>query len=168
MKKILLLLASAGLLVLLMIYVSWEKNSGIKLRIDNSSYMEDISITQKNDGVLKWVLNASRAVFLNKNDVQLIDLKVLFPEKGLTLTSDGGTYNMENRDFTVAGHIKASTKDYDIAATTLFWDSAKNELFSDKKVAIVGKRFVIEGNNLDATADKATMTHDVKAVFHDN
>lgn len=166
MKRILFLCAILALFSVLAIYLNQEKFIDTKLRLGDNSYMDDVSITQKKEGVVKWIVNTQKAVFLNSNDVKLADLKIVFPEKDLTLTSDGGLYDIENRNLTIEGNIKASTKDYDIVANTLFWDSSKNEILSDEKVQIVGKKFFVEGDKLTATTNKARLDKNVKAVFN--
>lgn len=154
------------------------------LQVGMDSYMNDISFLQKRDGEIKWQLKAKSAVFLDShsptadsrqqhlgtrlgdNDVKLFDLKMTFPEKNLVLTSDHGIYDIESRNLMIKGNIKASAPDYDILAATLFWDSSKEEIFSKERVRIVGRNFIIEGDGLTATTDKARLNHNVKAVFH--
>ncbi len=137
-----------------------------KVHLDSNSYMDNVSITQKKGGIAKWLLNSNKAVFLTDNDVKLISLQIVFPEKGLTLTSNTGMYDIEKRNLKIDDNIKASTKDYDIVATTLFWDASKNELLSDKQVRIIGKKYYIEGDNLTATTDNAKLNNNVKAIFY--
>lgn len=166
MKKLLFVCASLFLLTILIVYLNQEKDAKIKLRLGDNSHMDDVSITQKKAGLVKWILNAEKAVFLTSNDVKLDNLKIIFPEKELTLTSNGGMYDIENRNLKIDGNINAFTKDYEIVASTLFWDSSKNEILSDERVQIVGKKFFAEGDNLTATTDKATLNKNVKAVFY--
>jgi lipopolysaccharide assembly outer membrane protein LptD (OstA) len=129
--------------------------------------MEDVGIIHRKDGDVKWTLKAKEAVFVNKTEVNLSDLSIRFPEKELILTARNGTYGLENQNLTISGDLKAVTKDYDIVATSVFWDASKNQLFSDKKVSLVGSTFFVEGDSLIATSDKATLTKNVKAVFYD-
>lgn len=166
MKKLLFVCASFFLLAVLIVYLNQEKDAKIKLGPGDSSYMDEVSITQKKAGLVKWRLNAEKAVFLTSNYVKLDNLKIIFPEKELTLTSNSGMYDIENRNLKIDGNINAFTKDYEIVASTLFWDSSKNEILSDEKVKIVGKKFFAEGDNLTATTDKATLNKNVKAVFY--
>lgn len=166
MKKMLFVAVSLFLLSVLAVYLNQEKDARVKLRLGDNSYMDDVSITQKKEGIVKWILRAEKAVFVTNNDVKLDSLKIIFPEKELTLTSNGGMYDIDNRNLKIDGNINASTKDYEIVANTLFWDSSKNEILSDEKVQIVGKKFFAEGDNLTATTDKATLNKNVKAVFY--
>lgn len=166
MKKLLFIISSLFLLTVLIVYLNQEKDERLKLRLGDDSYMEGVSITQRKEGLVKWILNAEKAVFVTDNDVKLDRLKVIFPEKELTLTSTEGLYDIEKRNLKLDGNINAFTKDYEIVATTLFWDSSKNEIISDEKVRIMGKKFFAEGDTLTATADKATLNKNVRAVFY--
>ncbi|MBI3592427.1 MAG: LPS export ABC transporter periplasmic protein LptC [Nitrospirae bacterium] len=168
MKKTLFLFASVCLFIVLVIYSGREGDMKTRVSFGSNSYMDDISITQKKEGITKWILKSKKAIFMTDNNVRLDVLKIIFPEKELTLTSDSGMYDIEKSNLKIEGNIKASTKDYDIVATTLFWDSSKNEVFSDKKVQIIGKRFFVEGDDLTSTTDKATLNKNVKAIFYGN
>jgi len=95
---------------------------------------------RKKEGATSFTLNAQKAVFMTARNVQLTVLKIFFPAKDLILTSESGTYNTETKDLNIEGNIKAATKDYDILTKKLRWDATKNELFSDDKVTIVGKK----------------------------
>lgn len=165
MRKLLFLLATFFFLGVTGFYLSQDFSMKPKISLGDQSYMDEISITQKKDGAVKWALNAKRAEFLNNSDVKLAGLKISFPEKGLVLTSEGGLYNIEDKNLEISGHINASTKDYEIVAARLYWDATKNELLSDDKVKIVGRKFALEGEGLVATKDKAKLNSNVKAVF---
>ena len=165
MKKILFVFASVFLFYVLAIYLNQEKDPRVRIGMGHNSYMDDVTIAQKKEGVVRWIINAKRALFLTETDISLKDLKIVFPEKELTLTSEGGLYDVRDRTLKIDGNIKASTKDYDITARSLFWDPATNEITSDARVQIKGKRFFVEGDTLAATSDKARLTNNVRAVF---
>lgn len=166
MKKLLFLVAFICFFAALAIYSNREGDVKTRVSLSGNSYMDNVSITQKKDGMVKWLLSSQKAIFLNDNDVKLVALKITFPEKELTLTSDSGLYDIEKRNLKIESNIKASTKDYDIVASTLFWDASRNELLSDQKVRIIGKRFHVEGDNLTATTDAAKLNTNVKATFY--
>lgn len=168
MKKVLFLLSGVGLLAILTLYFFQDSDVKGRLRLGDNSYMEDVSIVQKKEGATSFTLNAQKAVFMTAQDVQLTVLKIFFPAKDLILTSESGIYNTETKDLKIEGNIKAATKDYDILTKKLRWDATKNELFSDDKVTIVGKskNFHIEGEDLTAAGDIATLHKNVKAVFN--
>jgi len=168
MKKVLFLLSGVGLLAILTIYFFQDSDVKPRLRLGDNSYMEDVGIVQKKEGATSFTLSAQKAVFVTAQDVQLTALKIFFPAKNLTLTSGSGIYNTETKDLKIEGNIKAATKEYDILTEKLRWDASKNELFSDNKVTIVGKskKFYVEGEDLTATGDTATLHKNVKAVFN--
>lgn len=166
MKRLSFVTAALVLLSVLVFYLSQDKDTKVKLRLEDNSYMDDVRITQKKEGAVKWVLDAKKAVFLTANDIKLHSMKIFFPEKELVLTSKSGLYDVDNKSLKIEDNIKASTKDYDIVATTLFWDSSRNELLSDEKVQITGKKFFAVGDTMTATTDKAILNKNVKAVFH--
>ena len=165
MKKILFVAASVFLFYVLAILFNQEKDLKVRVGLGDNSYMDEVTITQKKEGVINWIIDARKALFLSETDISLNDLKIVFPEKELTLTSEGGLYDVRGRTLKMDGNIRASAKDYDIIARSLFWDSSTNEITSDSRVQIRGKRFFVEGDRLTATSDKAKLTNNVKAVF---
>lgn len=166
MKRILFLFVFICFFAVIILFSEREGDFKPKVNLSDNSYMDGVGIVQRKQGVVKWTLGSKKAIFLNENDVKLVGLTITFPEKGLTLNSDGGMYDIEKRNLKIDGHISAATKDYDIVTPTLFWDASKNELTSDQKVHIIGKRFYVEGDDLNATNDKATLNKNVKAIFY--
>ncbi|MCE5313207.1 MAG: LPS export ABC transporter periplasmic protein LptC [Nitrospiraceae bacterium] len=166
MKKIMFVALSAFLIGMFTFYFNYEKDMKAGVKMSEYSYMDDVSIVQRKAGVHKWTLNSKKAVFVNENDVDLEKVTIDFPEKGLVLNSDTGSYHMGTKSFTVQGNIKASTNDYDIVADKLTWNAETQQLTSDTKVNIVGKRFSVIGDRLEAVTDKAKLLNNVKAVFH--
>lgn len=148
------------------IITSLDRSTGGHLKLGSSSFMEDVSIVYKDNGAVKWQLHAGRADFVGKSDIDLKNITISLPERGLTLTSGGGTYNMETRDFSIAGDINAISKDYEIRASSLRWDASRNNLVSDKRVSISGRHFTIEGQGLTASPETAKLKENVRAVFH--
>jgi lipopolysaccharide assembly outer membrane protein LptD (OstA) len=166
MKRWLPIGTSLVIFTLLLIFFNQEKDYDMTLRIGENSFIDNVNIVQKKDGVVKLALIAEKAIFINDYDVELNKLSIEFPEKGLTLTANNGIYNIEKRNLKISGNISAYTKDYQIIADTVLWDSAKNEIVSDKKIKIIGKKFFAEGDSIEATADKATLRNNVKAIFY--
>jgi LPS export ABC transporter protein LptC len=166
MKRILFLFVFICFFIVIAWFSDREGDFKPKVDLTDNAYMDGVSIIQRKAGVVKWTLGSKKAIFLDGNDVKLIALNITFPEKGLTLNSDGGTYDIEKRNLKIDGHITASTKDYDIVAPTLFWDASRSELSSDQKVQIIGKRFYVEGDDLNAKNDRAILNKNVKAIFY--
>jgi len=166
MKKVLLLFSAVGLLAIVTLFFFQDSDLKGRFRLGDNSYMEDVSIVQKKGGATSFVVNAQKAIFVNASDVQLTALNMFFPEKAMTVTADSGSYNTETKDLKIEGNIKAKTKDYDIVTKKLHWDAVKGLLVTDDKVTILGSRFYVEGDDLTATNDSATLHKNVKAVFN--
>ncbi|MCL0084635.1 LPS export ABC transporter periplasmic protein LptC [Thermodesulfovibrionales bacterium] len=162
-----LLIVFLSLLVVFVFYLNHERDTRVNFQLEGKSHIYGVNITQKKRGATNWMLNAEKALFLSDVDIELSKLKMTFPEKGLVLTSDSGIYNVKSRNLEIIGNIIASTESYDILATTLFWDSSENKLFSDYKIQIVGRGFFITGDSLAATTDKMKLRKNVRAVFYE-
>ena len=166
MKRVWFSVVAVVLFGIIAFFVNHDRDFRTKLVVGDQSYMEDVRMMQRRDGVAKWTLTAKKATFVTEHDIQLSELGITFPEKKLVLNSEGGLYNTETRNLRIDGSIKATTGTYDILASSLFWDGKKNELTSDRKVQIVGKQFVVEGDDLVATTDGAKLQKNVRAVFN--
>ncbi len=148
------------------IYISQDYDIKKTLKLYDNSYMDDIKIRHKKDGRDQWMLSAKKAAFMDSHEISLNDLKIIFPDRDLTLTSSYGIYNNKNRNLELKGDIEASTDKYNIKAKRFLWDSSKKELFSDQRVQIIGKGFFVEGDIFTATEGKARLDKNVKAVFN--
>lgn len=166
MRKVLFLLAAFLLFAVSVVFFNQNTNMQVKITPDDKSFMDNVRIAHRKSGVFKWSLNAQKAVFVTGSNISLEGVEMYSPEKGLKLVSDTGFYDMDNKNFKIAGNIKAAGKNYDIIASALVWDSAKNELVSDDKVKIIGKKFYVEGDMLEARDDKAKLNRNVRAVFN--
>jgi hypothetical protein len=166
MKKLFFLLVAGLLLGIVAFYMNQEREPQIKVVVAERSEMDDLTIVNHQDGAIKWSLLAKKAVYLTDKDVQLRDLTITFPEKEFSMKSEEGFYNTESRNFRIDTPVTATAKSYDIQAKSMFWDGSKNQLVAHDRVYIVGRGFTIEGDNLVATADKATLQKNVRAVFH--
>jgi LPS export ABC transporter protein LptC len=166
MKRWLPIGASLVILALFLIFLNQEKDYDIKSAISENAFMDNVSIIQRKEGAIKLALSAEKAIFVTNHDIELNKLSMEFPEKGLILNANSGIYNIETKNLKIDGTINARTKDYQVIADTILWDSTKNEIVSNKKIKIIGKKFFAEGDSLEATADRATLKRNVKAIFH--
>ena len=160
-------LAAIGVVAATSFFYFQDSDYKPKFKLSDNSYMENVVIIQKKAGELRLEVKAEKAIFETETDVKLIALNAYYPEKALTLTSETGHYNTDSRNLVIEGNIKAQTKGFDIVTNKLYWDGAKAELLSENKVVIVGKNkgIYIEGDKLTAHENKATLRHNVKAIF---
>lgn len=167
MRKALIVLIGIGLLTLLTVYFIHDSDYKPSFRLSENSYMEKVRIIQKKAGETRIVVNADQAIFETETDIKLIALNVYFPEKKLTLTSKTGNYHTTTKNVEIEGDIKANSQGYDIQTERLNYDASKGELLTEDKVVIIGKSrgFYMEGDELTARGDKATLHKNVKAIF---
>lgn len=147
-------------------YYNNERDVRPKIVVAEQSAMDDLEIVNRQDGEVKWTLLAKKAVYLNDKEVRLRDLTITFPGKNFSMKAEEGLYNTESRNFRIDTPITANAKNYDITAKSMAWDGAKNQLIANDRVFIMGQSFTIEGDNLVATASRATLQKNVRAVFH--
>lgn len=166
MKWVWLLLAGGILFGIVGYFFNQERDIRPKVVVAERSEMDDLSIVNRQDGEIKWTLLAKKAVYITEKDVQLRDLTITFPGKDFSMKADEGFYNTESRNFRIDTPITATAKSYDIQAKSMSWDGAQNRLVAPDRVFIVGKGFTIEGDDLVATASRAQLQKNVKAVFH--
>lgn len=131
-----------------------------------ASVMEDVVIEQKKAGQVKWRLSAKKAYHMSNDDVRLSDVSISMPEKNLVIKTDEALYSLSKRDFSVPGEVKVYSKDYDIVGSKLHWDASRSLLTAERDIKIVGQSFILEGDDLNATTDRATLNKNVRATFY--
>ena len=114
-----------------------------------------------------WTLNASRADIIEGSDrVKLNDVVLWVENKDMTIYSPEGFYNMESRDLTLNGKIKAVTKGYTIITESVEWNQSKGEIKTKEAVKIESKKFNVEGVGMEADSEqKVRILKNVKATF---
>lgn len=168
MKKVLLI----GLSVLffsslfLMLRSGREMVGDIRTRTD--SFLEDIRIVQKKDGVTTWTLTASKADFREgEQRAQLSDIELRIEKNGMILHADRGVYDLSGQSFSTDETVKASGKDISLSADSLDYEVASGKIRTEGKIRVEGKGFSVEGTGMQADSEqKVNILNDVKATFH--
>jgi LPS export ABC transporter protein LptC len=114
-----------------------------------------------------WTLNASRADIIEGSDrIKLSDVVLWVENKDMTIYSPEGFYNMESRDLTLDGKIKAVSKGYTIITESVEWNQSKGEIKTKEAVKIESKKFNVEGVGMEADSEqKVRILKNVKATF---
>lgn len=133
-----------------------------------NSFIEDIKILQKKNGMTVWTLTASRADFAGGEDkAELTDINMVMHKNGVALQVDKGIYNLSDRSFTTDSIVKAESKNYKIIADSIDYEVTSGEIGTDGMVKLEGKGFRVEGKGMKADAEqKVSILNDVKATFH--
>ncbi|OGW56908.1 MAG: LPS export ABC transporter periplasmic protein LptC [Nitrospirae bacterium RBG_16_43_8] len=167
MKKKVLLLIS--LLLLSLVFLFFGNNKGLKksLPFKGGSFIEGLKIIHKKNGTSMWTLNASRADIIEGSDrVKLNDVVLTIENKEMTIYSPEGFYNMESRDLTLNGKIKAVSKGYTITTESVEWNQSRGEIVTKEAVKIESKKFNVEGVGMEADSEqKVRILKNVKATF---
>lgn len=166
-NKILLILS---LLLLSFVFLFFGNNKGLEkdLLLKGGSFIEGLKIIHKKNGTSMWTLNASRADIIEGSDrVKLNDVVLMVENKDMTIYSPEGFYNMESRDLTLNGKIKAVSKEYTIITESVEWNQSKGEIKTKEDVKIESKKFNVEGSGMEADSEqKVRILKNVKATFY--
>jgi LPS export ABC transporter protein LptC len=143
------------------------KESPVDLRVTGSSFLEDIRILQKKNGMTVWTLTAEKADFPEGEDkAELHAISLALPENNLMLHADKGTYSFSEESFTTDTLVEARAENYRITADSLNLDVSSGNIQTEGRVRLEGKRFSVEGQGMQAGKEKKVrIFNDVKAIF---
>jgi len=166
-RKSLLVLSLLSLLALFLL-LGYNRELDKALLLKGGSFIEGLKIIHKKNGISMWTLNASRADIIEGSDrVKLNDVVLRVENKEMTIYSPEGFYNMESRDLTLDGKIKAVAKGYTIITESVEWNQSKGEIKTKEAVKIESKKFNVEGVGMEADSEqKVRILKNVKATFY--
>jgi LPS export ABC transporter protein LptC len=166
-RKSLLVLSLLSLLALFLLLGN-NREQDKSLLLKGGSFIEGLKIIHKKNGTSMWTLNASRADIIEGSDrVKLNDIVLTVENKDMTIYSPEGFYNIESRDLTLNGKIKAVSKGYTIITESVEWNQSKGEIKTKEAVKIESKKFNVEGSGMEADSEqKVRILKDVKATFY--
>jgi len=166
-----------GVLILIiaisaLIFISYYKEQGVVIiqPTYQTSSMQDLHLTHRENDKIKWELTAREAVFPSgKKEIilKILGLKInQSPE--IYVTSSNGTYETEKGDIVLNESVEMNIKDSKFTTNTLKWDSTRELLTSDDNVKFSGSDFLIEGTGLSAKVkqQKIKILKNVKATFY--
>ncbi|MFZ3122838.1 MAG: LPS export ABC transporter periplasmic protein LptC [Thermodesulfovibrionales bacterium] len=166
-RKSLLVLSLLSLLALFLLLGN-NRELEKDLLLKGGSFLEGLKIVHKKNGTSMWTLNASRADIIEGSDrVKLNDVVLRVENKEMTIYSPEGFYNMESRDLTLNGKIRAVSKGYTIITESVEWNQSKGEIKTKEAVKIESKKFNVEGVGMEADSEqKVRILKNVKATFY--
>lgn len=132
-----------------------------------SSFMEDVTVVNRDSGKHRWTLNAEKVqIPPDGKSSRLSSVTIDLPEHGMQVESDSGLYDLGNSNLTLTGNIRARTDDYLIRTDSMHLESSTGELSSPGLVVLEGRNFSIQGEGFTANSDKkVTFKNNVKATF---
>jgi len=169
MKNKVLLIAALLLISLALLFFMGNKRELDKtMLLKGNSFIEGLKIIHKKNGTSMWTLKASRADIAEGSErVKLKDIVLLVENRDMTIYSPEGFYNLESKDLTLNGKIKAVSKGYTIITESVEWNQSKGEVKTNENVRIESKKFNVEGSGLEADSEqKVRILKNVKATFY--
>lgn len=166
MKRALFIFAFTAAVVTFATLTPGKKN-GMTPSAKAESYMENVSATSKRGSEHLWSLSAKRAVF--SEDSKLADMQsvtLFIPREGMTVEAESGTYNIDSRELSLVGGVKAKTEDFVIETSAINVLTDSEEIRSEEKVRLQCSEFTIEGVGLRAGGEgRIRLLKDVNATF---
>ena len=169
MRKRIVFLALILLSSALFLYLRSEKAARLDVQFKGDSFFEGLKIVNNKNGTTAWVLTAKRAdLSKDGREALLNDVEMNMASRGITVYAEKGRYNMETKQVSVEGVIKAHNKNYEITTSQATIDSDKGSIETSEDVRIEGKKFNLEGTGMKAENNEQTVRilNNVKATFN--
>ena len=135
--------------------------------------MDNLTITLSTNGHLEWTINAERA-FTGKTDreIGMIKVDALYTGKGkepITITSNRGTYLMDDRHLILIDNVVVSKPDSkeELYTDLLHYYDATKMVISPVDVDIKGENFNLQAGRMDydLSSDAYDFNDRVKVEF---
>ncbi len=167
-KKLLFLVLIVAALTFFVLIRS-EKGSKLDVQVKGNSFFEGLKIINKKNGVTDWVLWAKRADMTKDGKEALLSgVEMKLESRGMTVTADKGVYDMETRQVSVEGVLRASNNNYVLTTSQARIDGSKGNFATAGDVIIEGRKFELKGRGMQAenNQQKVRILKDVKATFN--
>jgi LPS export ABC transporter protein LptC len=131
--------------------------------------MQEIRLTEIQDGVKKWILTANNADYLKDKDriyINKVWVEIFGQDNdNIIITGDSGFIGVKSRDLTLEGDVHAKKADYEFTSDFVHYDPTTRILSAPGPVKVQGPRLYVEGtgmtidlrqNKLDLAQHKVT------------
>ncbi|MGQ9920702.1 MAG: LPS export ABC transporter periplasmic protein LptC [Desulfobacca sp.] len=129
--------------------------------------MQEILLTEIQEGDKKWVLRAANADFVREKDrivLSRVWVEIFGLEGGsLIITGDTGSIGIKSRDLTLTGNVQATGPDYTFASAEVHYHPQTRILSAPGPITLESPHLSVEGRNL--TVD--LKTHKLELAQHD-
>lgn len=161
------LLAAAIAAVLFLPLLRFKKGDSLPPASAAGSFLEDVQVVHREEGREVWsLLSAKTTISSDGSTAGMREVTVRLPGRGLTVTAEKGSFNLESSDLSLEGNVTASTEDFTVSTARVMLASATGELATDDVVVIKGTGFTIKGKGLRAYDDKVRLLEDVRAELY--
>ena len=161
---------SAILAVGILILITYN-DSTVKIRPSyQTSSMQNLHLTHKESGNIKWELSAVKAILPTGNKQVLLESLALKVNRtpAIFLTGGSGVYEIEDGHVTLNDKVEVTIKDAKFVTDSANYDT-KNELITtNDDIKFSGNNFLISGTGLAAKVkqQQVRIIKNVKATFY--
>lgn len=168
MKKVFLTVLSVLLFGIFFVMLIKGREVNGNLNIKGKSFLEDIRITHKENGVTLWNLTANKAEFIEGEDkAELKNISMAIQKNDVIIVADRGIYNFSEQSFTTDGVVKAESKDYKITADSIDYEISSGRIKTNGRIILKTRGFNVQGVGMRTdTGEKVSILKDVKAIFN--
>jgi LPS export ABC transporter protein LptC len=118
--------------------------------------MQEVRLTEIQDGIKKWVLTADNADYLKDKDkiyinnvwVTVFGKELDKETDDIIITGDKGFIGVKNRDLTLEGNVHAKTAEYEFISDLVHYDPKTRILTAPGPVKVQGPRLYMEGKKM--------------------
>lgn len=116
---------------------------------------------------IEWTAEIKVAHFhKGDTDASLQDVSITYPDRDVTLISDGGHYDLKTGKVELTGNVTGKGKGFTFRSEELKYDSTDDMIRTSKGVIIKGKDYSITGDSGKMKgSDKMEVKGNVKAIF---
>ncbi len=161
---------TATLVIGILVILNYNEGN-VKIRPSyQTSTMQQLHLTHKEDNKVKWELSAKSAIFpIGNKEVFLesLGLKINHSPE-IYLTSESGIYKIKKGDITLNKPVELNIKDAKFITNSLKWKNKDELITTDSAIRFSGKTFLIEGRGLAAKIkqQEVRILNNVKAIFY--
>ena len=119
---------------------------------DKQGEMQEIRLTEIQDGEKKWVLTADNADYLKAKDKIYINnvwVEIYGKDSdNIIITGEAGYIGMKSRDLTLEGNVRAKSAQYEFSGDLVHYDPQTRIVSAPGPVKVEGPRLLVEGQGL--------------------
>lgn len=131
--------------------------------------ISQFSLTQTKNGKIRWILNSNLATFLESNEINLGEAKLIIfgnkEEDTLNITGSHGEVNQRTKDIKLWGNVVGVLSDgTQFYTQEVYWSESRGKIYTlpNTKVKMIYKDSIVNGEEL--SIDPEMETADLKNV----
>lgn len=136
--------------LLLLLSLSSQKSDGITSSNMEDSFMDNVRMVFIHADGTEWEADIEKVIIdSDKDSAEIFNTFFSFPQHNLTVSSDGGFYDVKSDDLLLKGSVIARKDDMAIITDSIKWYADERKFKSDSPMRIKGVSFEIDGDGFD-------------------